>query len=127
MALNISKFNPNFITAVIDDPLDDLTLCRHVILGYEVFLEVPQLVVYGGIRLNGDCLEIDIKDDETEEFFKSLVQCLLRISGYCSVLPLINYGSCYLLVVTPVRLTYRRSLMAALRMILIPHACPHFL
>ena len=66
------------------------------ILGYEGFPEVPRFVVYGGIRLNGDCLEIDIKDDETKEFFKSLIECLLRIGSYCSKSPLINYGSCYM-------------------------------
>ena len=79
MALKISEFNPNCITAVMDDPLDDLTLCRNMILGYEGFLEVPQFVVYGGFRLNGDCLDIDIKDDKTEEFFKSLVECLIMV------------------------------------------------
>ena len=96
MALNISEFNPNCITAVMDDPLDDLILCRRAILGYEGFPEVPRFVVYGGIRLNGDCLEIDIKDDETEEFFKLLVERLLRIGSYCSKSPLINYGGCYM-------------------------------
>ena len=79
----------------MDDPLDDLTLCRRAILGYEGFPEVPRFVVYGGIRLNGDCLEIDIRDDETEEFFKSLFERLLRVRGYSSVSPLINYGGCY--------------------------------
>ena len=43
MALNISEFNPNFITAVMDDPLDELTLCRCAILGCEGFPEVPDL------------------------------------------------------------------------------------
>ena len=93
MALNISEFNPNCITAVMDD-LDDLTLCRRAILGYEGFPEVPRFVVYGGIRLAGNYLEIDIKDDETEEFFKSLVERLLRVKGYSSVSPLINYRGC---------------------------------
>ena len=80
----------------MDDPLDDLTLCGRAILGYEGFPEVLPFVVYGGIRLNGDCLEIDFKDDETEEFFKSLVEHLLRIGSYCSKSPLINYGGCYM-------------------------------
>ena len=63
----------------MDDPLDDLTLCRRAILRYEGFLEVTRFVVYGGIRLAGNYLEIDMKDDETEEFFKSLVEHLLRV------------------------------------------------
>ena len=78
----------------MDDPLDDLTLCRCAILGYKGFPEVSRFVVYGGIRLAGNYLEIDIKDDETEEFFKLLVECLLRVRGYSSVSPLINYGGC---------------------------------
>ena len=97
MVLNISEFNPNCITAVMDDPLDDLTLCRCAILGYEGFPEVPQLVIYRGIRLARNYLEIDIKDDETKEFFKSLIECLLRVRGYSLVSPLINYGGCYML------------------------------
>ena len=47
----------------------------------------------------GNYLELDIKDDKTEEFFKSLEETLLRVSGSCSgekpwdiKLPLINYG-----------------------------------
>ena len=67
MTLNISEFNPNCITAVMDDPLDDLTLCRHAILGYEEFPEVPRFVVYGRIRLAGNYLEIDMKVDETKD------------------------------------------------------------
>ena len=80
----------------MDDPVDNLTLCRHAILGYEGFSEVPRFVVYGGIRLNGDYLEINIKADETEEFFKSLVERLLRIGSYCSKSPLINYGGWFM-------------------------------
>ena len=86
MALNISEFNPNCITAVMDETRDylaDLILCKRAIFKYEGFTKVPQFVVYGGIRLDGNYLKIDIKDDETEEFFKSLVECLLRVSGGC--------------------------------------------
>ena len=64
------------------------------------FPKVPQFVVYGGIRLDGNYLEIDIKNDETKEFFKSLVECLLRVGDGClnekpwhMKSPLINYGS----------------------------------
>ena len=72
MALNTSEFNPNCITAVMDETQDylaNLISCKCAIFKYEGFPKVPQFVVYGGIRLDGNYLEIDIKDDKTEEFF----------------------------------------------------------
>ena len=102
MALKIPELNPNCITAVMDETRDylaNLISCKHVTFKYEGFPKVPQFVVYGGIRFDGNYLEIDIKDDETEEFFKSLVECLLRVGGGClNKKPwhiksaLINYG-----------------------------------
>ena len=76
MALNISEFNPNCITAVMDETRDYLAYlisCKHAIFEYEGFPKVPRFVVYGGIRSTRNYLKIDIKDDETEEFFKSLI------------------------------------------------------
>ena len=102
MALNISEFNPNCITAVMDETRDYVTgliSSKRAIFKYEWFPKVPRFVVYGIIRLDGNYLEIDIKDDETEEFFKSLVECLLRAGGGClnekpwhMKSSLINYG-----------------------------------
>ena len=50
----------------------------------------------------GNYLELDIKDDKTEEFFKSLEETLLRVGGGCldekpwnMKSPLINYGGAY--------------------------------
>ena len=47
-------------------------------------------------------LELDIKDDKTEEFFKPLEETLLRVGGSCKgekpwniKSPLINYGGAY--------------------------------
>ena len=41
----------------------------------------------------GNYLELDIKDNKTEELFKSLEETLLRVSGGClGEKPLINYG-----------------------------------
>ena len=87
------------------DYLADLISCKRAIFKYEGFPKVPRFVVYGVIRLDGNYLEIDIKDDETEEFFKSLIECLLRVGGGClnekpwhMKLPLINYGGYYLMV-----------------------------
>ena len=51
---------------------------------------------------NGNYLELDIKDDKTEEYFKSLEATLLRVGGGCLgekpwniKSPLINYGGFY--------------------------------
>ena len=50
----------------------------------------------------GNYFELDIKDDKTEEFFKSLEETLLRDSGSCLgekpwniKSPLIHYGGFY--------------------------------
>ena len=83
------------------DYLANLISCKRAIFKYEGFPEVPRFVVYGVIRSDGNYLEIDNKDDETEEFLKSLIECLLRVGGGClnkkpwhMKSPLINYG-CY--------------------------------
>ena len=85
------------------DYLADLISCKHAICKYKGFPKVPQFVVYGVIRLDGNYLEIDIKDNETKEFFKSLVECLLRVGGGClnekpwhMKSPLINYSGYYM-------------------------------
>ena len=68
MALNISEFNPNCITAVMDETRDylaDLISCKDAVFKYEEFRRVPRFVIYGVIRLDGNYLKIDIKDDET--------------------------------------------------------------
>ena len=105
MVLKISEFNPNCITAVMNETRDDLAnliSCKCAILKYKGFTKVNRFVVYGGIRSDGNYLEIDIKDNETEEFFKSLIECLLRVGDGClnekpwhMKSPLINYGSYY--------------------------------
>ena len=102
MALNISELNTNCITAVMDktrDYLADRISCKRAIFKYEGFPKVPRFVIYGGIRLDGNYLEIDIKDEKSKEFFKSLIECLLRVGGGClnekpwhMKSPLKNYG-----------------------------------
>ena len=84
----------------IRDYLANLISCKHAIFKYEGFPKVPRFVVYGVIRSDENYLEID---DETEEFFKSLIECLLRVGGGClnenpwhMKSPLINYGSYYM-------------------------------
>ena len=67
----------------------------------------PRIIVYGGMKVVqgkfGNYFELDIKDDKTEEFFKSLEETLLRV-GSCLgekpwniKSPLINYGGFYTL------------------------------
>ena len=81
------------------DYLANLISCKRTIFKYERFPKVPRFVVYVVIRLDGNYLEIDIKDDETKESFKSLIECLLRVGGGClnekpwhMKSSLINYG-----------------------------------
>ena len=46
----------------------------------------PRIIVYGGMKVVkgkfGNYFELDIKDNKTEEFFKSLEETLLRVSGW---------------------------------------------
>ena len=82
MALNISEFNPNCIIAVMDETRDylaDLISCKHAIFKYEGFPKVLQLVVYGGIRLDGNYLEIDIKDMKPRNFSNHSFNALLEL------------------------------------------------
>ena len=48
---------------------------------------VPNIRVYGGMEIKqgkfGQFLELDLKDNETEEFFKSLEETLSRVAGGC--------------------------------------------
>ena len=60
-------------------------------------------MVYGGVQGNfGNYFELDIKDDKTEEFFKSLEETLLGAGSGCLgekpwniKSPLTNYGGFY--------------------------------
>ena len=82
MVLKISEFNPNYITAVMDktrDYLANLVSCKRAILKYEGFPKVYQFVIHGGIRSHGNYLEIDIKDDETEEFSNHSLNAFLEL------------------------------------------------
>ena len=65
-----------------------------------------QIIVYGGMKVVqgkfGNYFELDIKNNKTKEFFKSLGETLLRAGGCCLgekpwniKLPLINYRGFY--------------------------------
>ena len=73
---------------------------------YKNSVNFPRIIIYGGIRVKqgkyGNYFELDIKDNKTEEFFKSLEETLLRAGDGCLgekpwniKSPLINYGGFY--------------------------------
>ena len=100
MALKIKEFDVNYITAVGRKSVNRLKFAN---FGYKNSDKFPRIIVYGGMRVEqekfGNYFELDIKDDKTEEFFKSLEETLLRVGGGCLgekpwniKSPLINYG-----------------------------------
>ena len=99
MALKIKEFDINYITAVGGKSVNGLKFAN---FRYKNSDKFPRIIVYGGIRVEqgifGNYFELDIKDDKTEEFFKSLEETLLRVGGSCLgekpwhiKSPLINY------------------------------------
>ena len=103
MALRIEEFDVNYITAVGEKSVNGLKFTN---FRYKNSDEFPRIIVYGGMRAEqgkfGNYFELDIKDDKTEEFFKSLEETLLRVGGGCLgekpwniKSPLINYSGSY--------------------------------
>ena len=103
MALKIVEFDVNYITAVGRKSVNGLKL---VPFRYKNSNKFPRIIVYGGMRVEqgkfGNYFVSDIKDDKTEEFFKSLEETLLRVGGgslgekpWNIKSPLINYGGSY--------------------------------
>ena len=84
MALKIKEFDVNYITAVKGKSVNGLKFAN---FRYKNAVKFPRITVYGGMRVEkgklGNYFELDIKDDETEEFFKSLEETLLRVGGGC--------------------------------------------
>ena len=82
MALKIEEFDVNYITAVKRKSVNELKFAN---FRYKNFDKFPRIIVYGGLKVVqgkfGNYFELDIKDDKTEEFFKSLEETLLRVSG----------------------------------------------
>ena len=122
MALKIEEFNVNYITAVKGKSVNRLKFANFKYKNSDVQSagsahgprgagischKFPRIIIYGGMRVEkgkfGKYFELDIKDDETEEFFKSLEETLLRVSGGCLgekpwniKSPLINYSGSYI-------------------------------
>ena len=84
MALKIEEFNVNYITAVVGKSVNRLKFANFRYKNSGKFLRI---IVYREMRVEkgkfGKYFELDIKDDETEEFFKSLEETLLRVGGSC--------------------------------------------
>ena len=103
MALKIEEFNINYITAVGGKSVNGLKFANFRYKNSNKFLRI---IVYGGMKVVqgkfGNYFELDIKDNKTEEFFKSLEETLLRAGGsrlgekpWNIKSPLINYGGFY--------------------------------
>ena len=103
MALKMAEFDANDITAVGGKSVNGLKFTNFRYKNSDKFLRI---IVYGGMRVEqekfGNYFELDIKDNKTEEFFKSLEETLLRAGSGCLgekpwniKLPLINYGGFY--------------------------------
>ena len=99
----MAEFDINDITAVKGKSVNGLKFSN---FRYKHADKFPRIIVYGGMKMVqgklGNYFELDIKDDKTEEFFKSLEETLLRATGGCLgekpwniKLPLINYGGFY--------------------------------
>ena len=84
IALKIKEFDVNYITAVKGKSVNGLKFTN---FRYKNSDKFPRIIVYGGMKVvqgkSGNYFELAIKDDKTEEFFKSLEKTLLRASGGC--------------------------------------------
>ena len=92
-----------FLTAVGRKSVNGLKFAN---FRYKNSDKFPRIIFYGGMRVEqgkfGNYFELDRKDDETEEFFKSLEETLLRVGGgrlgekpWNIKSPSINYGGSY--------------------------------
>ena len=104
MSLTIEELDVNEIRAEIGKSVNGLKFANFCY--GDDHRKVPNILVYGGMEVRkgkyGKFFELDIKDDETEEFFKSLEETLLRVGGACLdekpwklKSPVIEYGSCH--------------------------------
>ena len=103
MALKIKEFDINYITTVKGKSVNGLKFAN---FRYKKADKFPRIIVCGGMKVVkgkfGNYFELDIKDDKTEKFFKSLEETLLRVGGgrlgekpWHIKLQVINYGGFY--------------------------------
>ena len=80
MALKIEEFDVNYITAAGGKSVNGLKFAN---FRYKYSDKFPRIIVYGGMKVVqgkfGNYFELDIKDDKTEEFFKSFAQSRWRL------------------------------------------------
>ena len=73
MALKMAEFDINYITAVKGKSINRLKLAN---FRYKNSDKFPRIIVYGGMKVVQEkfenYFELDIKDNKTKEFFKSL-------------------------------------------------------
>ena len=104
MSLTIEEFDINELRAKTGKSLYGMKIANFC---YEDdFRKVPNIRAYGGMHVMkgkfGEYFELDIKDDETEEFFKSLGEQLKTLAGaylhekpWNLKSPIIEYGIFY--------------------------------
>ena len=84
MALTIKEFKINKLKARIGKPLHRMKI-PNFYYGDD-FTKVPNIRGYGGMRVVkgkfGNYFELDLKDDNTEKFFKILGEQLQSLAGH---------------------------------------------
>ena len=104
MSLTIEEFDINEVRAEIGKSIHGMKIVNFYY--DDDRRKVPNIRVYGGMKVVkgkfGKFFELDIKDDETEEFFKSLVEQLRMLAGICLdekpwnlKSPVVEYGPYY--------------------------------
>ena len=104
MSLTIEEFDINELKVRIGKPLYGMKIANFYY--GDDFRKVPNIRAYGVMRVAkekfGQYFELDLKDDDTEEFFKSLVETLRMVAGSCLdekswslKSPIIEYGPFY--------------------------------
>ena len=83
MALTIKEFEINELRAKIGRPLQGMKIANFYY--GDDFRKVPNIRAYGGMRVvKGkfrNCFELDLKDNNTEKFFKILGEQLQSLAG----------------------------------------------
>ena len=83
MALTIKEFEINELRAKIGKPLHGMKIANFYY--GDDFRKVPNVRAYGGMRVVkgkfGNYFELDLKDDDTEKFFKILGEQLQSLAG----------------------------------------------
>ena len=104
MALTIEEFEINKLRAKIGKPLYGMKITNFYY--GDDFRKVPNIRPYGGMRVAkgqfGNYFELDLKDDDTEKFFKMLGEQLQSLAGaylnekpWNLKSPIVEYGIFY--------------------------------